>query len=163
MVNSMNDHNSTAAVLRYVVLLGIVRLFADVIYEGARSVRGSPQRRRRRKEVRCTSGGVLLLGLAILSACTVMPTGPSVLVLPTVGKSMDVFQTDDVGCRSYAQQQLGVAPEQQAGAASGMSLQARYDMAYVQCMYAKGNAVPGVMVTPGPSLAPLPPPGPPPR
>ena len=36
--------------------------------------------------------GMLLLGLGILSACTVVPTGPSVLVLPAVGKSMDVFQ-----------------------------------------------------------------------
>jgi len=28
--------------------------------------------------------GMLLLGLGILSACTVVPTGPSVLVLPAV-------------------------------------------------------------------------------
>ena len=32
--------------------------------------------------------GMLLLGLGLLSACTVVPTGPSVLVLPAVGKSM---------------------------------------------------------------------------
>jgi hypothetical protein len=35
--------------------------------------------------------GILLLGLGILSACTVVPTGPHALVLPAVGKSMDVF------------------------------------------------------------------------
>jgi hypothetical protein len=163
MVDNVNDHNITAAVLRCVVLLSIVRLFADVTSEEARSVRGSPQRRGRRKEASFTRGGILLLGLSILSACTVTPTAPSVLVLPAVGKPMDVFQTDEVGCRSYAQQQIGVAPEQQAGAASGRSLQARYDMAYVQCMYSKGNAVPGVMVNPGPSVAPPPPPGTPPR
>ena len=95
--------------------------------------------------------GMLLLGLGILSACTVVPTGPSVLVLPAVGKSMDVFQEEEGACRSYAQQQLGVAPEQ---AASTRLLQVQYDRAYVQCMYAKGNVVPGVVVTPGASVAP---------
>jgi len=163
MVDNVNDHKIIAAVFKCIVLLAIVRLFADVTYEGARSVRGSPHRRGRRKEARFTRGGILLLGLGLLGACTVIPTGPSVLVLPAVGKPMDVFQADEVGCRSYAQQQIGVIPEQQAGAASGMPLQARYDMAYVQCMYAKGNAVPGVMVAPGPSFAPPPPPGTPQR
>ena len=95
---------------------------------------------------------MLLLGLGIFSACTVLPTGPSVLVLPTVGKSMDVFQVEEGECRSYARQQLGSAPEQ---AATGRMLQARYDIAYVQCMYAKGNVVPGV-VAPGANVAPPP-------
>src|SRR5262249_1129481 len=97
--------------------------------------------------------GMLLLGLGILSACTVVPTGPSVLVLPVVGKSMDVFQGEEGACGSYAQQQLGVAPEQ---AASTRLLQVQYDRAYVQCMYAKGNVVPGRVVAPGPALAPRP-------
>jgi hypothetical protein len=111
---------------------------------------------------------VLLLCVGILSACTVIPTGPRVLVLPAVGKPMDVFQADEVGCRSYAQQQIGVAQEQTpapraaTGAASAMTLQERYDMAYIQCMYAKGNVVPGVLVAPGPSYAPPPPGTPPP-
>ena len=78
---------------------------------------------------------VLLLGIGILSACAVLPTGPSVLVLPAVGKPMDTFQVEEGECRSYARQQLGVAPEQ---AASTRRLQAQYDRAYVQCMYAKG-------------------------
>ena len=97
--------------------------------------------------------GMLLLGLGLLSACTVVPTGPSVLVLPAVGKAMDVFQVEEGECRSYAQQQLGVAPEQ---AASTRLLQVQYDRAYVQCMYAKGNVVPGVVVAPGASVAPPP-------
>jgi hypothetical protein len=101
---------------------------------------------------------MLLLGLGILSACTVLPTGPNVLVLPAVGKSMDVFQAEEGECRSYARQQLGVAPEQTA---STMMLQVRYDRAYVQCMYAKGNVVPGVVV-PGSSVVPPPPGTPPP-
>ena len=84
--------------------------------------------------------GMLLLGLGLLSACTVVPTGPSVLVLPAVGKSMNVFQVEEGECLSYAQQQLGGAPEQ---AASTRLLQVQYDRAYVQCMYAKGNVVPG--------------------
>jgi hypothetical protein len=97
--------------------------------------------------------GMLLLGLGILSACTVVPTGPSVLVLPAVGKSMDVFQVEEGECRSYARQQLGGASEQ---AASTRRLQVQYDRAYVQCMYAKGNVVPGVVVAPGASVAPPP-------
>jgi hypothetical protein len=97
--------------------------------------------------------GLLLLGLGLLSACTVVPTGPSVFVLPAVGKAMDVFQVEDGACRSYARQQLGGAPEQ---AASTRLLQVQYDRAYVQCMYAKGNVVPGV-VAPGASIAPPPP------
>ena len=97
--------------------------------------------------------GMLLLGLGSLSACTVVPTGPSVLVLPAVGKSMDVFQAEEGECRSYGRQQLGGASEQ---AASTRQLQVQYDRAYVQCMYAKGNVVPGVVVAPGPSGAPPP-------
>jgi hypothetical protein len=103
--------------------------------------------------------GMLLLGLGILSACAVLPTGPDVLVLPAVGKPMDVFQAEEGECRSYARQQFGGAPEQTA---STMMLQVQYDRAYIQCMYAKGNVVPGVVVTPGASVAPPPPETPPP-
>jgi hypothetical protein len=88
---------------------------------------------------------VLLLGMGLLSACAALPTGPSVLVLPAVGKPMDAFQAEEGECRSYARQQLGPAPEQ---AASTTMLQVQYDRAYVQCMYAKGNVVPGA-VAPG--------------
>src|SRR5712692_1207340 len=96
----------------------------------------------KRREHMGTRWWVLILGLGLLSACTVLPTGPSVLVLPAVGKPMDVFQAEEGECRSYARQQLGPAPEQ---AASTMLLQVQYDRAYVQCMYAKGNVVPGVV------------------
>jgi hypothetical protein len=99
----------------------------------------------------------LLLGIGILSACTVLPTGPNVLVLPAVGKPMEVFQAEEGECRAYARQQLGPAPE---AAGSSMMLQVRYDRAYVQCMYAKGNVVPGA-VAPGSSGAPPPPDAPP--
>ena len=96
--------------------------------------------------------GMLLLGLGMLNACTVLPTGPYVLVLPAVGKAMDVFQAEEGECRAYAQHQPGGAPEP---AASTRLLQAQYDRASVQCMYAKGNVVPGV-VAPGASVVPTP-------
>ena len=153
---------------------------------------------------------VLLLGVGVLSACVMLPSGPSVLVLPTVGKPLDLFQAEEVGCRHYAQYQIDVAPEQaatqsavtsaavgtalgaaagavlgaaagnpgagaaigagsglilgsvggvQASAASAATLQSRYDTAYIQCMYARGNHVPGVAAAPMPSFAPPPPPG----
>lgn len=57
--------------------------------------------------------------LSLLAACTVMPTGPSALVLPGSGKSFDQFRADDVSCRAYAQGQLqGTA--QQASVDSGV-------------------------------------------
>src|SRR3712207_6063784 len=95
-------------------------------------------------------GGVLL-GLGLLSACASVPTELSLLALPAVGKPMDVFQAEEDGCRAYAQQQT---------AAVAMPRQSRYDIAYIQCMYSKGNVIPGV-VTPAPRV-PLPPPRTPP-
>ncbi|MGR8952313.1 MAG: hypothetical protein ACU83V_07850 [Gammaproteobacteria bacterium] len=130
-----------------------------------------------------------LLPISLLSACTVMPTGPSVLVLPGMGKSFDQFRADDMQCRQYALYQIGgVQPGQVAtssgvgtavattavGAAAGAALgggegaaigagsgllagtlagsetarasgyeaQQRYDISYIQCMYAHGNRVP---------------------
>ena len=70
--------------------------------------------------------GTLLLGLGMLSACTVLPTGPHALALPAVGKSMDVFQGEEGECRAYARQQLGGAPEH---AAATRRLQVQYDRA----------------------------------
>ena len=40
---------------------------------------------------------------------------------------------------------LGSATGASAGHASGYEAQRRYDMAYQQCMYAKGNSIPGVV------------------
>jgi hypothetical protein len=92
--------------------------------------------------------GVLLLGLGLLNACARVPTAPSVLALPATGKPMDVFQAEDAECRAYAQHQVAVA---------ATTRQSQYDIPYIQCVYAKGNAIPGA-VAPGPR-APLPPPG----
>jgi hypothetical protein len=66
----------------------------------------------------------------LLAACA---TEPHVMVLPGSGKTLDQFHADDVACREWA-------TRQQAGPTS----YSPYDMAYVQCMYAKGNQIPTV-------------------
>ena len=63
-------------------------------------------------------GGVL--APLVLAACTVMPQGPSAMVLPGTGKSFAQFQGDDAHCRGYAQAQLGGSSAQQAAADSGV-------------------------------------------
>jgi hypothetical protein len=54
---------------------------------------------------------------------------------------------------------VGSAAGANAATASTMTLQRRYDIAYEQCMYAKGNLIPGY---PAPRYTPPPPPPPPP-
>lgn len=51
----------------------------------------------------------MLVGSAALlvGACTVMPTGPSVMILPGTGQPFDRFRSDDVECRQYAHYQIG--------------------------------------------------------
>jgi hypothetical protein len=99
---------------------------------------------------------LLLGGLLLLHGCAALPTGPNVLVLPGAGTPLEEFQRDDRECQGYAAQQLPT------GAQAG-TLQWRYDMAYVQCMYAKGHRVPdGAPSPPSPQTVPPPPaPGPP--
>lgn len=155
----------------------------------------------------------------LLTGCSTIPTGPSVMVLPGGGKDFEQFQVDDAVCRQWALRQIGKAPAQASteavatgaavgtvvgaatgaavGAASGQpatgaavgsgvgllggtaigadrgayaegSVQRRYDIAYMQCMYAKGNQIPvraGAQRPPapprpdaGPRMAPPPPP-----
>jgi len=137
-----------------------------------------------------------LLSLTValaLAACTSLPTGPDVMVLPGGGKSLEQFSSDDGLCRQWAAQQTGIAtsnasnesivtgaavgtvlgaaggaaigaaagnPALGAAAGSGVgllggsavgagnaqrgewTLQDRYDVAYMQCMYTKGNQIP---------------------
>ena len=48
-----------------------------------------------------------VIGLAILaSGCATIPSGPSVLVLPGTGKSLNDFRASDFQCRQYATQQI---------------------------------------------------------
>jgi hypothetical protein len=156
---------------------------------------------------------LLLPMIGLLSACAAVPTGPSVMVLPGVGKPFDQFQVDDLLCRQYAQTQTGIPPGEagrqstintaalgtllgagagaalgaaagdagvgaaigagsgllvgtasgaEAGAGTARSLQSRYDVSYMQCMYAKGNQVPGTPSAPQSSYVPPPPGTPPP-
>jgi hypothetical protein len=100
--------------------------------------------------------GFLLGLLLLLNACAAPPTGPRVLVLPQTGAPLEDFQRDDRECQGYASHQ--VAAGAQAGSRAS-TLQWRYDMAYVQCMYAKGHRGPDAATPPPPpQTAPAPPP-----
>ncbi|WP_109482537.1 hypothetical protein [Paraburkholderia sp. C35] len=135
---------------------------------------------------------IAAVALVALSACSVAPSGPSVMAMPGSGKTFDAFKVDNQACRDWAAQQSGgdsantqstinavgpavigaglgaatgaaTSPRHAAKGASvgaGLGLlagailgtnvagsnsntaQSRYDMAYVQCMSAKGNQVP---------------------
>ena len=138
------------------------------------------------------------LALLALTGCAIIPTGPSVRVLPGAGKTFEQFQLDDAVCRQWAGQSIGISPQEtvnrnaasgavvgtlvgaglgaaigaatgnpgagaaigagsglllgtasgaEAGNISGYEAQRRYDNTYIQCMYAKGNQVPGTMRT----------------
>ena len=87
-------------------------------------------------------GLLVLLGVLALSGCATVPTGPSVMVLPAQGKPFEAFQADDSVCRQWAAQQAGAGPSETAYGA-GWEVQRQYDIAYQQCMYAKGNQLPG--------------------
>ena len=60
-------------------------------------------------------------GALALGACTVMPAGPSVMVLPGTGRTMDSFRTDDVACREYAYVQIGGRTAQDAATQSAVA------------------------------------------
>lgn len=62
----------------------------------------------------------IIIGLFSLSACTSIPTGPSVLVLPGGGKPFDQFRSEDYRCRYYAFTQIGGATPSQVSAVSGI-------------------------------------------
>lgn len=88
--------------------------------------------------------GVLpLVAVALVSGCAAVPAGPSVRVLPGIGKPFEDFQADDSICRQWAGQQV---------------VQWRYDIAYQQCMYARGNQIPSVVPASRPGVTPPPPP-----
>ncbi len=57
----------------------------------------------------------------ILAACTTIPTGPSVLVLPGTNKTFDQFRADDLQCRHFALEQIGGVPPGQAATQTGVA------------------------------------------
>ncbi len=129
-----------------------------------------------------------LLAPLLLVACSSMPSGPSVMVLPGNGKTFEQFQADDYLCRQYAASQIGTNSNDVAlnsglktaalgtglgaasgalidgghgaavgagiglllggmtgagsGSSTGYEAQIRYDNAYQQCMYSRGNSIP---------------------
>src|SRR5499426_4228497 len=158
---------------------------------------------------------ILISALVILTGCMGVPLGPSVAVMPAAGKPFDLFVSEESLCRHYAEQQVGISPQQATqnstatgavagtalGAAAGgaigaafgapgpgaavgagtgllggsavgwnngygatWTIQRRYDISYQQCMYAKGNQIPGfpTAYTLAPSLPPPPSTPPPP-
>ncbi len=62
----------------------------------------------------------LLSGLMLLSACTTMPNGPSVMALPGTGKNFDQFRVDDADCQNYALYQVGGTTANQASTDVGL-------------------------------------------
>jgi hypothetical protein len=58
--------------------------------------------------------------LLLLGACTTIPNGPGVMVLPGTGKSFDQFRADDVDCRQFASSQIGGATASSAATDSGV-------------------------------------------
>jgi hypothetical protein len=121
-------------------------------------------------------GAAAVAGAALLGGCVELPTAPTVAAMPSPYKPFEVFQYEDQACRSFAYQSVGGQPPAGAVAASGVPppppadgyyynshyyLQFRYNVAYEQCMYSKGNQLPGY--APPASVQAPPPASPPPR
>jgi hypothetical protein len=103
---------------------------------------------------------VLLLVLGgLLSGCATMPIVPNVMALPGVEKSLEQFHAEDSFCRQWAAQRAQETVDSaSAGQFYGSGVRQQwYDMAYLQCMYAKGNRIPGVPTGPPPPTTPPPP------
>src|SRR6202047_1017183 len=62
----------------------------------------------------------LLASLTWVSACSVLPTTPSVMALPGAGKTFDQFRADDASCRQFALEQVGGVSANQAATTSAL-------------------------------------------
>ncbi|WP_368725423.1 hypothetical protein [Paraburkholderia phymatum] len=74
------------------------------------------------------------------------PIGPAVAVKPGRDKPFTVFLHDDSQCKQYAMDQLARGGDARAASDAHVSraqlnMQQRYDLAYLECMHAKGNVV----------------------
>jgi len=76
----------------------------------------------------------------VVTGCASIPSGPGVMVLPGTGVPFERFRNDNTICQQYALSQIGGDTGNTHG--SSRSMQNRYDMAFVQCMYAKGHRIP---------------------
>ncbi len=78
---------------------------------------------------------MLIAAAGLLAACASVPTAPSVLVLAGAGKTWEQFRADESSCRQSASEEI------RRTKSGGVPAQRRYDMVYVQCMYAKGHYI----------------------
>ncbi len=85
---------------------------------------------------RVTASTLITIAVSLLVACARIPTTPSVMVLPGSGRTYDEFQADDASCRRSGTQTVEAVKD------STIPSQYRFDMAYMQCMYARGHQVP---------------------
>ena len=74
---------------------------------------------------------LLLLPLALV-ACSSMPSGPNVTVLPGSGKTLEQFQADDFFCRQYASMQIGTNANEYPIPSSGKIRGSRQEIGYFQ-------------------------------
>jgi len=81
----------------------------------------------------------VLLSVFFVNACSTIPSGPSVLVLPGTNKDTTVFNNDDLLCRQFAHQRVTTSTIEPDSKEEG---QQNYDISYIQCMYGKGHRVP---------------------
>lgn len=63
----------------------------------------------------------VIFGAIFLGACTVIPTGPSVMTLPGTGQSIERFRADDAVCRQDAFVQIGGKTAEQASRESAVT------------------------------------------
>src|SRR5262249_36585438 len=91
---------------------------------------------------------ILISVLVILTGCAEVPLGPSVAVMPAPSKPFDLFVSEESICRHYAEQQVGISPQQATqnstatGAVAGTALGA-----------AAGGAIGAAFGAPGPGAA----------
>ncbi|MDP1772170.1 MAG: hypothetical protein Q8L15_07785 [Methylobacter sp.] len=81
----------------------------------------------------------ILISVFLLNACSTLPSGPSVLVLPGAGKNFDQFRNDDLRCRQLVHADIVASQNELDSKEEG---QQSYDIGYIQCMYGKGHQVP---------------------
>lgn len=54
----------------------------------------------------------VFLSVLAVSGCATVPMGPSVMVMPAPGKPFELFQQEDASCRRWAEQQIGISPQE---------------------------------------------------
>ncbi|MFZ2269344.1 MAG: YMGG-like glycine zipper-containing protein [Azonexus sp.] len=63
----------------------------------------------------------IVAGALLAGACTVMPSGPSVMALPGSNQSIERFREDDGYCRQFAYQQIGGQTSEDAARKSAVT------------------------------------------